>query len=192
MKYSLMEPHFIMKSFQEMNKKEAQQHFDWYISEISNRINQLASYYDTNGGKKEELDFSPESLKLLWAWFIPLIKTTIKTREEIETEVKNAPEWLRETIEAGKEKPSTETLAIAMDIAIYFAEVFTENFKQLKWGFIGKPKSLAYVNRPVLVGFKSMEMDPRAIVYNQLLKSMRGSKDSNILFNLFEIWKNDI
>lgn len=52
-----MEPHFIMKSFQEMNKKEAQQHFDWYISEISNRINQLASYYDTNGGKKKNWIF---------------------------------------------------------------------------------------------------------------------------------------
>lgn len=33
-----MHPPFEIKSFEEMKKKEAQQHFEWYISEIPSRI----------------------------------------------------------------------------------------------------------------------------------------------------------
>ena len=54
MEYPLMEPPFKVKSFDEMNKKEATQHFNWYIGEIPNRIQLLRNAFEyTGGGNKE-------------------------------------------------------------------------------------------------------------------------------------------
>ena len=77
-----------------------------------------------------------------------------------------------------------------MDIAIYFAEIFIKNYDNLTWGLITKPKSLVYVNRPVVVGFSSgVELDPRLLVYNLILNKMDGSAKKEDLYNLFEVWE---
>ena len=39
-----MSPPFEVKEFKDMSKKEAQQHFDWFINEIPNRIKQLKRF----------------------------------------------------------------------------------------------------------------------------------------------------
>ena len=54
MEYPLMEPPFKVKSFDEMNKKEPTQHFNWDIGEIPNRIQLLRNAFEyTGGGNKE-------------------------------------------------------------------------------------------------------------------------------------------
>lgn len=90
-------------------------------------------------------------------------------------------------------KLSIDTLTLSMDIAIYFAEVFIRNFSNIEWGFVTKPKTLAYVNRPVLVGFSSkVELDPRNILFNLTLKASNGNVDPNALYEMFNVWKNDV
>lgn len=97
MNYLMMVPPFEMKPFEEMNKEEAKQHFNWFISEIPNRINYLKSFYEyTGGGKQEQLDFSVESLRLLWSWFLPFIKTEKLTEEKIKKKTDQLPKWVIE------------------------------------------------------------------------------------------------
>lgn len=192
--YSLMTPPFEIKQFEKMTKKEAQLHFDWYVSEVPKRIELIKkAYLETGGGKLEDLDFSPQSLVNLWSWFIPRIVTVTKSDEEIADELNQVPEWFKDKVFENKMKLNIGSLSIAMDIAIYFAEVFIHNFDKLYWGFVTKPKSLVYVNSPVIVGFGTgIELDPRNLVYNLTLKKINGNTDKEDLFNLFEVWKDDI
>lgn len=192
MEYQLMIPPFPISTFEEMNKKEAQIHFDWYMEEIPNRIELLKEYFEfTRGGKKEILDLSPESLKNLWEWFISRMRLERRAREEIETDLAKFPKWLKKDIKNNKYKISAESLAIAMDIAIYFAEVIIKHFQNIRWGFVTKPKSYISINRPVLLGFKNnMDLDPCLIVYNLCLKVKDGEKNPNKLYETFIVWKD--
>ncbi|MFT8323422.1 MAG: hypothetical protein ABF649_21405 [Bacillus sp. (in: firmicutes)] len=194
MEYILMTPPFEVKPFEKMKKKEAQMHFDWFLSEIPKRIELISkAYLETGGGKLEDLDLTPQSLVNLWTWFIPRIEIVTKTDEEIAEELKEAPEWLTEIAMENNKKLSVGTLCLAMDIAIYFAEVFVKHFNKLDWGYVTKPKKMLYVNRPVIIGFSSgIELDPRNIVYNLTFRVVEGDKSKEGLFNLFKVWEDDI
>lgn len=191
MEYRLMEPPFEIKAFKDMNKKEAMKHFEWYVNEAPKRIELLreAILY-TDFIEKDKLDFSEESLKLLWKWFIPRVKLVSKTTEEIGSELDKYPDWMKEYV--SKEKLSMESLTLTMDIAIYFAEVFIRNFDEVKWGVITKPKSLVYVNRPVLIGFRNSELDTRRIIFNLANKVSKGNHDENALYNIYKVWEGYI
>lgn len=194
MEYRLMTPPFEIKPFEKMTKKEAQIHFDWYLSEVPKRIELIRkAYLETGGGKLEDLNLSPQSLVKLWTWFIPRIVMVTKSDEEVADELKKVPEWFKNKVIENKKKLSVGSLSLAMDIAIYFAEVFIHNFDKLYWGVVTKPKSLAYVNSPVIMGFSSgIELDPRNLIHNLTLKVIEGNADKKELLNLYEIWKADI
>jgi len=153
----------------------------------------MKAYLETGGGKLEDLDMTPQSLVKLWTWFIPRINTVTKSDQEIAEELKKVPEWLKDKVIENKRKLSVGSLSLAMDIAIYFGEVFTHNFDKLYWGFVTKPRSLAYVNRPVIMGFSTgIELDPRILLHNLTLNVIEGNTDREELFNLYEVWKGDI
>lgn len=189
-----MTPPFEIKPFEKMTKKESQIYFDWFVSEVPKRVELIKkAYLETGGAKLEDLDLSPQSLVNLWTWFVPKIVTVTKSDEEIEDELKNVPEWFKDKIIENKKKLSVGSLSLAMDIAIYFAEVFIHNCDKLYWGFVTKPKSLVYVNSPVIMGFSTeIELDPRNLVYNLTLKVINGNAENEDLFNIFKVWKGDI
>ncbi len=167
MVYEIMVPPFEVKDFESMNKKEAKRHFDWYVAQIPERVNLLKQYLSIVAEKEIVLDYSVNSLRTVWGLFEPEIKIVPKSKEEIELELKNAPDWLRDEIEKNSTKLARETLIVAMDIAIYFAEVFVKNNPGIYWGYYTKPKSRSSVNRPVLLGFKNgVDMDSRVIILN--------------------------
>lgn len=188
MEYSLMQPPFEIKPFKEMTKKETQKHYEWYIGNISNRIEMLRNAFEvTNGGNKEDLDLTPDSLVKLWNWYITKVEIREKTKDEIDSEKSKLPEWISKNI--SNQKISIGWMSIAMDISIYFAECFINQFNTVKWGYVSKPNNLAYVNKPVLVGFKtSVELDATNVVRNLTLKVANGEKDPEALFKLYKIW----
>lgn len=187
MDYPMMDPPFEVIVFEDMNKKEAKEHFEWYVSEIPNRIKLLKMAFEaTGGGTETDLNFSPESLKVLWGWFQGHISFIEKSKEQIREELTRMPDWLQ--VSGGNtQKPSRDTLILAMDIAIYFGEVFVRNLLEISWGFVTKPKSLPHVNRPVLVGFSNTQMDPRMVILNSLKKN-----NPDTLYKLFQIWTEGI
>lgn len=192
--YPLMDPPNF-KAYDDMTRAEAKKHLEWYINQISERLALLRNAYEeTGGGGKEELDYSVESLRKLWEWFIPLIDTEPKTPEELEKEAKIIPGGKLRNLE----RLSIGTLAIAKDIAIYFGEVFVRNCKNIKWG-IAKSRSKNYINynRPVLLGFMAGkyedELDPCRILNNITLKvAFDGDETSDALIDVYNSWKKKI
>lgn len=189
-----MEPPFETKPFEKMSKEEAQLHFEWYLKEIPERVELIKNaYFETNGGNIFDLDKTPQSLKKIWKWFLTIFEVVEKTDKEISEENEAVPDWLNDDIYSNNKKMSMGTQSIAMDIAIYFGEVFINEFEKIKWGYKTKPKSLVYLNKPVLVGFESgTELDPSRVVYNLCLDEIDGETNQNALYELFEIWKSDV
>ena len=187
-----MQPPFKIKPFKNMTKKDAQEHFEWYIGDIPNRIEMLRKAFEVSGGgKKEELDFSEKSLVKLWNWYIVNVEIHNKTKEEVENEKSKLLEWVSRNV--SDQKISIGWMSIAMDIAIYFAVSFINAYSKIEWGFVSKPNRLAYVNKPVLRGFKTgVELDTTNIVRNLALKAVSGEKEPEALLRIYKVWAESV
>lgn len=190
-------PPFERPTFREMNKKQAKQYFDWYMSVLPVRIGILMDFFEKNGGgTKDELDYTPESLIKLWKWFIQYVELVEKRLDELEKEINESPEWLNEEIRKHTHRISTITLAIAMDIAMYYGEVFVKNHQNVKWGFITKPKNHLDVNKPVLLGFKvgkyDTQVDVMRIMHVLSQKVAGGNKAPESLYNNYKTWSGKL
>ncbi len=176
MEYQFMQPPLEIKPFKEMSKKEAEAHFAWFIEEIPNRLNLLEkTYRKISGVDKIGLDYTTESLIKLWQWYINNVEIEEKTEGFKKIEMELYPEWIR--INLSDKRINVGWMAVGMDIAIYFSELFIQQHTTIKWGIVSKPKSLAYINKPVLVGFKGgIELDSTNIVRVFTSKLIDGIK----------------
>jgi hypothetical protein len=192
MNYKMMIPPNDIGDFREISNKQAEEHFNWYVSQIPFRLIQLKEYFNVIMNANILFDNSPFSLIQIWEIFETIIETEKKTEEELKSELERYPSWLHDRLTENDFKFTVNTLAIAMDIAIYFGETIIKNNPAVHWGYFTKPKKRASVNKPVLVGFiGEQDIDPREIVLNCMRKSLRN-RNSSLLLNMFNIWCNEI
>lgn len=191
MDYPLMETPFVLIPFEDMKKKQAEQYFQWYISEIKNRIVQLNQFikHETNNIL---LDKTPEALIDLWEWFENHIEFKEKTEEEIKKELNGQPEWFRDILLKNTKILTILTMALAEDIAIYFSETMIFNHPEVQWGYRMKPKKLDGVNQPILLGFKGdICVNPRRLIKVCIYNSAE-KKNKYELYETYNIWINNI
>lgn len=191
MDYYAISPPFEIKEFEVMTKKEAQQHFDWFVSQIPDRLNQLKALYAwSNENDALPLNGSPESLTALWEWFIPMVEIEPKSSEEIAKELAQLPEWVHEEYLENPYEFTLATHSMVIDIGIYFGEVFIKEFPELEWGFVSKPKSLVHVNRPIIMlKDSSFEFEPRQLIYTLTLEILKKETKKEALRELYEVWR---
>lgn len=191
MDYLWMAPPFKMKPFVKMNKKEAQQHFDWYLQQIPLRIQVL---YDlTNGIVK--LDYSKESLIDIFKWYLSVIEVRTLTDEEIQKdldELRQYPDFIyedeKERLLQNPVDLEVNDYALAMDIAIYYAETIIKHNTQVQWTFLTKPKSYIYLNESIL-HFEDENVEfnrnPRQLLNVIIQKIKKNKVDEQHLYNRF-------
>ncbi len=174
-------PPFRVKPFCEMRKKEAREYFAWYISEIPVRLRMLEEKL-IEEGIVDSLDYSEESLDVIWNWYKTKISFRKMTKEELS----------RKALLVSDKVVSDKTLMYAMDIAMYLGEVFIHNNAGITWGFFGGGKTVDGVNEPVLLGFSQVKhMNPRQIIEVMTLQYI-NKKDSDELYDLYNIWKKHV
>ena len=172
--------------FRALSKQQAEDFFQWYIRQSKNRIRQLCKYIQTTSKSTFCCNYTPESLVDLWNWFEDQICIVKKTEDEYQAELKQFPEWVADSI--SRDKFTVQALAIITDISFYFAETFIKYNPTIRWGYFTKPKNEAYVNMPVLLGFKAdMKLDPRRVVYICAQKSSE-QRDKNRLIHAYQTW----
>lgn len=187
MEYKLMEPPFDVIPFQDMNKKQAEQFFNWFMSEKENRIRQLQAYINESD-PSIVLDKTPDSLLELWEWFEPNIEWKEIEEEELKRRLIGKPEWIKQIIMEEKYEQTTLTKAISVDIATYFGDTLIENNPEVKWCYRRRPKTLDGVNQPILEGFYTgVSANPRTLVEVCIFKS-RDEKCMGRLLDLYGIW----
>ncbi|MBO4438942.1 MAG: hypothetical protein J5798_06275 [Spirochaetaceae bacterium] len=183
--YEMMIPPFEMVQFEEMNKKQVQEHFDWYIGQISHRLSLILNTIKEDN-IDVDLDYSIESLIPLWEWYETKISYRKLDDSEYQSRISNRPKWMKDCID--DEDLSWETLMYCMDVALYFAEVIIKHNATIKWGYFTNPKNRANVNQPVLLGFKyNKDLNPRLIVENCTRRSGR-EKLSTRLYDMYYTW----
>ncbi len=195
MDYPLMTPPFDLKPFEEMNKKEAKQYFEWYVSQIPERIAILKKV--SNG--QILLDYSKESLIPLFTWFLSTVTIYQLSEEEIEAELEDLRQYPDFVFEDEKERLLSNPVelkkkdyALALDIAIYYGETLIKNYPQVHWTYLTKPKSHVHLNEPILdvtddIGF--LKRDPN----NLLMVLIQDIKKNDIKnTTLYEVFLMDV
>lgn len=190
MEYNIMMPPFEHVDFVDMKKKEAQQYFEWYTSQVQNRIDYLKKLLEEDG-IVDILDYSPASLISLWEWYENIIKIVPKDADEYQKEISEYPKWMESEILTTK--VSYETLKYSLDVSMYFAEVVIRNSGgKIKWGYFTSPKKRMSVNEPTLLGFKAnMDLNPRLIILNCTRRSSREKLNTR-LYDVFITWMDYI
>lgn len=177
--------------FEEYSKEQAEEYFQWFITQIEHRI-QVLDLYIKKEGEEIEFDYTPASLIPLWRWYEKhIVEEKVPLVEYIQ-EIRSQPKWMREWIPR-RRISLRKTMIFGSDIAIYFAEVVRKNSNgKIYWGYFTRPKNMEGANQPVLMGFKSKKtMEPYGIIHVCTMDSAEQKKETR-LFDLYNVWREDI
>lgn len=188
MQYEVMIPPFEYIEFPKMNKRQAKEYFDWYISQIDHRISLLSSAVLADETVLS-FDYSVESLIPLWEWYENKISFVKLDDSEYQKKLQKYPSWMENYI--SNMDLSYTTVVYGMDIALYFAEVIIRNNEgKVKWGYFTKPRNRLSVNEPTLLGFKNDDdLNPRLIVLN-CTRHSNEERQATRLYNMYYTWMN--
>lgn len=193
----------IDKPFIDMSKAEAQAYFDWYISHVDER----AEYLKTKVAEKlqiplNKLDYSLESLKLIWKWFLGVAEISRISKKEIQHLKKSLKDYPQSFIDSmigdSHEGLSIFTQFVLRDIGMYVGKVFTTNYPSIKWTFKTTPKNYISVNEPLLVGFVDSnpsypkpfypDLEPIGFAEGCAVKLISKTEHENDLYDICNKW----
>jgi hypothetical protein len=181
------------KSIFALNEEEAADYYNWFVGRIPERV----AYVSEICAKElhiplERMDCSPESLVLIWKWFLKRAKTEtiILSKEE-----KNHPAFANGTFR-NKHQLTLESEYIIRDIGMYLGETFRKNHPQIYWTYYTKPKRNFFVNHPLLKGFVSaesgipreLEFEPIHMARVQAASVLNHSAKETDLLKIYNIW----
>lgn len=184
MEYTAMIIPFETVCFDEMNKKQAEQYFDWFIRTKGERLKRLQEYI-FNDNKEIILNNNPESLIELWKWFEGKIELVKKSEEEMRKEAEGMPGWMKSHILKNPIRFTVNTWVLAYDISVYLGEVVITNNPQIYWGYLTKPKRLHGVNVPRLLGFQG---DMSVYLYGRIEVCMWKSVENTNERYLYDVY----
>lgn len=198
--YSILLPP-LDKSYDQLNERETQEFFDWYISEIPKRIEYMSTVCSNQLGiSHTALDLSPKSLILLWDWFLKIAdveKTPKAGIEEIKDKLgKHYKSFIDYVVNESREQFSLETEYILRDIGMYLGETFVRNHKKIVWGYHTDIERDSFANIPLLIGFEDadfhppfkMEFEPIHMAGVQAGNIQDNTQSKEDLFNLYQKW----
>jgi hypothetical protein len=189
-KYKIISPPFTLK-FDEMSKQELNDYNTWFLNQIPERIAILEkAVRSTTGFADWRVDYSPESLDKLGAWFFKQAERRKRTKEEMESICKNMPDRLK-NIEVDDWELTNRTFSIAIDIGMYLSQVFLKNIPGLEWQHktSGSKRWVDY-GQPVLAGFRVRVFNPTQMMVVHAYGLVNSTRTSSSLRELYEIWKN--
>lgn len=186
--YPIITPPFKIGLFENMTKEEAQKHFEWFVNQSPLRCELLRKAMEATSKYGDKLDYSRDSLIVLWTWAMPYMKATPWSDEKRLQFYKQAPPWLK-TMNISLNDLSAETMGLCVDIGFYFAEIFIRNYPHIKW-VIGRKRDKLY-NRPYVYGFK-WPLVPHDVVTGCAWNVIHETKNKRILLDTFQAWEKDL
>jgi len=175
----------------EMSEKEIETYFEWFVSQIRTHIRDI--------GMCSKTDFSEESLTSVWTEYLDRVEQ-VEKEEHIKIERLKQNKKARKPIvkmEVNRVEVYVGCLTLALRISTYLAELFRRKHEGqgIHWGYITEPKSLPYVNRPLLRGFKPETKNGPEVVMDQIgifsdlaVRAAAGERDKDALMHLYREW----
>lgn len=142
----------------EFSKTETIEYFNWFLAHIDERADYLRGKVSAELGVTiDQLDFSLDSLILIWTWFLQVAEVTDKSKEalkQLRKALKDEPQSvINYMLAEEKYELSVYTEYVLRDIGMYLSKIFIPNFPVLKWTIKTKPKNYVHVNQPLIIGF---------------------------------------
>ena len=138
------------------------------------------------------MNCTPESLHLLWKWFLQRAETesVVYVDEEKHNNKISNSIWRKE------KQLTLETEYILRDIGMYLGETFRKNHPNIYWTYYTKPRKDFFVNHPILKGFVDRTFnqpfeacfEPIHMAKIQATKVMDKTAKTVDLLNLYSIW----
>ena len=143
----------VVFDFIDMPMEEARAYYEWYTASLGARSEVLRrAVSEQTGEPLTALDFSAESLRIIWAWFLRPAQTARNPRYRGVTALFSGA--FRDAAMREPERVFTEeTNAIIGDIGMYIAKALTVRYPALSFAMLTKPRNYIRVKAPVIVGF---------------------------------------
>lgn len=174
------------------DKRTADKYFKWYMEQIPIRIEYLRSKISHDMHiHPDSLDFSPESLLIIWRWFLS-VAVVEKTRQKYIRQMKQAKIYklVGESF-INYEQLSLTTELIIRDIGMYLSQVLLKRCPSLEWMYWhDRPSAVhkdIYNNQPQLRGFLYkgkyiISYEPISVVDNKATNLLsRTHKETDLL-----------
>lgn len=123
------------QEFKRIRPKDAKKLLDWYVGESEARLDLLLSAVEATDGPLDQLDFTYDSLDVLWDWAAQFFSYILLPEEEYEQEVSQYP-WhvADELTEVDMALPSHWNKVLAPDIGFYVFKLFQRYSEAPYWG----------------------------------------------------------
>lgn len=186
--------------FYHMTKAQAGENFTWFLAHIPERMEYMRQRCAVDLRiPPSHLDFSSESLVLIWRWFLKTARMVPTPKEELARMREGAkifgPSYIN------KKVFSVATVFIMRDIGIYFGETYIRNFSPLYWSYYTKPKNEVSAKKPVIAGFWAWveghpsapaTVDPIGAVEGAAAKFYDKTQTERDLYDAFTLWHKHI
>lgn len=192
-------------SFATMTKPEARAYMERFLGEMPVCLERLTALAVSSGGPGgRELDYTPQSLDLLYAWAAPrfgwrpnyqapafrgdsgtrLITDDLEAPEDL-------PSWVQHPSGHGFDRFSAETLWLIDGLARYLGETVISCVPGTRWASgATRPKGNMVANQPILAGLSDEESPIFACTGLASRRLTPWLDDSHTLRSIFESWRS--
>ena len=165
---------------------ETEAYFAWFMEHIDERAEYLRNRVARDLQiSVDELDFSIDSLKPVWKWFLDIADYDQRLARKFRSADAFTPV---------KCPLSESSLCVIRDIGMYVGKTLTTRYPGLSWTVKTKPKNYISVNEPLLVGFVDADpsypkpfypdFEPLGAVYTLALGLFDQTARANDLYDL--------
>ena len=167
----------------DLNRNVVKSYAELFFAEKDERlkkiIDNVASDCNIN---PSELDFSEESLEVLYRWLVSHVECIKLVKEEYEVVRKSLPDY----IDIDDWRFSDDTFSNIINVGLYLGEVMIHKHPNLKWEqCLNGKKNIDYGQMIIRVG--KIEMNPMGLVNIICLKTVENNPD--ILLDIVHIWE---
>ena len=189
-RYTILKvPNELYKSFFEMDKKEAKNYFEWFLSVKVKRLAILCEYVQEESDIVWSCDYSRESLTGLFECFKNVVKYRTITKEEKQIGISKLQDKYKGIVPIPEKVIDEETVSFCFDTGLYFGETIKKNIEGLEWSNRTSSTNYAYYAQPILIKKgKKVDLNPRAIMEVLAGKVLRGTAEYDGLLKLYDTW----
>lgn len=161
----------------------------WFAQNKEKRIEELIKVVKSTKGYEDwNPDYTKESLLLLGLW----LKNNITSRKLTDEEYRIKRSEIPKYIEIVDWDLTYFSRSVLYDAGVYFGETFVRSFPTLKWEqCLSRAKLYADVGH-MLIKVNKIDMNPIELLDVLGWGLVKGSKNHNSLYNLFEIWSRHV
>ena len=193
----------IDKPFVDLSATEVEVYFDWFLSHIDERTSYLCEKIAKDMNISiTNFDYSVESLKLVWKWFLSVAELAKTPRIEILKMKQAFPKmpnsFINQLIGTNRVELSVFSHFVLRDIGMYLGKVLKQNYPVLQWTVKTTPKNYISINEPLLVGFVDdnpqypkpfyPDLEPVSFVEGCALNILDGTQHEEDLYNMCVKW----